>query len=217
MTKKERAIYIQKELDKLYPNPKPPLNFVNSYTLLIAVLLSAQCTDDRVNIVTKDLFKLAKNPKDMLKLGEKRIYNIIKSCGLAPKKTKAILKTSKILCDKFNSRIPRDIETLETLAGVGHKTASVVVNQAFGHPSFAVDTHIHRLAQRWGLSKGKNVQETEKDLKLLFPEDSWGKLHLQIIFYGREFCSARECFGLECKICRAIYPKRRSKVITNKA
>ena len=217
MTKKERAIYVKKELDKLYPNPKPPLNFVNSYTLLIAVLLSAQCTDDRVNIVTKDLFKLAKNPKDMLKLGEKKIYNIIKSCGLAPKKTKAILKTSKILCDKFNSRIPRDIETLETLAGVGHKTASVVVNQAFGHPSFAVDTHIHRLAQRWGLSKGKNVQETEKDLKLLFPEDSWGKLHLQIIFYGREFCSARECFGLECKICRAIYPKRRSKVITNKA
>ena len=217
MTKKERAIYIQKELDKLYPNPKPPLNFVNSYTLLIAVLLSAQCTDDRVNIVTKDLFKLAKNPKDMLKLGEKRIYNIIKSCGLAPKKTKAILKTSKILCDKFNSRIPKDIETLETLAGVGHKTASVVVNQAFGYPSFAVDTHIHRLAQRWGLSKGKNVQETEKDLKLLFPEDSWGKLHLQIIFYGREFCSARECFGLECKICKAIYPRRRSKVITNKA
>ena len=217
MTKKERAIYIQKQLDKLYPNPKPPLNFVNSYTLLIAVLLSAQCTDDRVNIVTKDLFKLAKNPKDMLKLGEKRIYNIIKSCGLAPKKTKAILKTSKILCDKFNSRIPRDIETLETLAGVGHKTASVVVNQAFGHPSFAVDTHIHRLAQRWGLSKGKNVQETEKDLKLLFPENSWGKLHLQIIFYGREFCSARECFGLECKICKAIYPRRRSKVITNKA
>ena len=217
MTKKERAIYVKKELDKLYPNPKPPLNFVNSYTLLIAVLLSAQCTDDRVNIVTKDLFKLAKNPEDMLKLGEKKIYNIIKSCGLAPKKTKAILKTSKILCDKFNSRIPRDIETLKTLAGVGHKTASVVVNQAFGHPSFAVDTHIHRLAQRWGLSKGKNVQETEKDLKLLFPKDSWGKLHLQIIFYGREFCSARECFGLECKICRAIYPKRRSKVITNKA
>ena len=217
MTKKERAIYIQKVLDKLSPNPKPPLNFVNSYTLLIAVLLSAQCTDDRVNIVTKDLFKLAKNPKDMLKLGEKRIYNIIKSCGLAPKKTKAILKTSKILCDKFNSRIPRDIETLETLAGVGHKTASVVVNQAFGHPSFAVDTHIHRLAQRWGLSKGKNVQETEKDLKLLFPEDSWGKLHLQIIFYGREHCSARECFGLECEICKAIFPRRRSKVITNKA
>ena len=217
MTRKERAIFIQKELNKLYPNPKPPLKFVNSYTLLIAVLLSAQCTDDRVNIVTKDLFKLAKNPKDMLKLGEKRIYNIIKSCGLAPKKTKAIIKTSKILCDKFNSRIPRDIETLETLAGVGHKTASVVVNQAFGHPSFAVDTHIHRLAQRWGLSKGKNVQETEKDLKLLFPEDSWGKLHLQIIFYGREFCSARECFGLECKICKAIYPRRRSKVITNKA
>ena len=217
MTKKERAIYIQKELDKLYPNPKPPLKFLNSYTLLIAVLLSAQCTDDRVNIVTKDLFKLARNPKDMLKLGEKRIYNIIKSCGLAPKKTKAILKTSKILCDKFNSRIPRDIKTLETLAGVGHKTASVVVNQAFGHPSFAVDTHIHRLAQRWGLSKGKNVQETERDLKSLFPEDSWGKLHLQIIFYGREFCSARECFGLECKICKAIYPRRRSKVITNKA
>ena len=217
MTRKERAIYIQKELEKLYPNPKPPLKFVNSYTLLIAVLLSAQCTDDRVNIVTKDLFKLARNPKDMLKLGEKRIYHVIKSCGLAPKKTKAILKTSKILCDKFNSRIPRDIEALETLAGVGHKTASVVVNQAFGHPSFAVDTHIHRLAQRWGLSKGKNVQETEKDLKLLFPENSWGKLHLQIIFYGREFCSARECFGLECKICKAIYPRRRSKVITNKA
>ena len=217
MTRTERAIYLQTELNKLYPTPKPPLKFVNSYTLLIAVLLSAQCTDDRVHIVTKDLFKLAKNPKDMLKLGEKRIYHIIKSCGLAPKKTKAILKTSKILCDKFNSRIPRDIETLETLAGVGHKTASVVVNQAFGHPRFAGDTHIHRLAQRWGLSKGKNVQETEKDLKLLFPEDSWGTLHLQIIFYGREVCSAMECFGLECNICKAIYPRRRSKVITNKA
>ena len=149
---------------------------MNSYTLLIAVLLSAQCTDDRVNIVTKDLFKLAKNPKDMLKLGEKKIYNIIKSCGLAPKKTKAILKTSKILCDKFNSRIPRDIETLETLAGVGHKTASVVVNQAFGHPSFAVDTHIHRLAQRWGLTNGKSVMRTENDLKKLFDKSLWGCL-----------------------------------------
>ncbi len=217
MNIKERARYVQRTLNRMYPNPKPPLNFSNSYTLLIAVLLSAQCTDERVNIVTKDLFKLAKNPEAMLQLGEKKIYAIIKSCGLAPKKTKAILKTSKILKEKYNSRIPRDIKTLETLAGVGHKTASVVVNQAFGQPSFAVDTHIHRLAQRWGLSKGKNVEETEKDLKKLFPEKDWGKLHLQIIFYGREFCSARECYGLECKICNKLYPKRRSKVITNKA
>ena len=217
MNKLERAEFVRKKLKKLYPKPKPPLNFSNPFTLLIAVLLSAQCTDERVNIVTKDLFKKAKTPKQMLSLGEKKVYEIIKSCGLAPKKSKAIIRTSKILIKKHNSKVPDSINALEKLPGVGHKTASVVLNQAFGYPTFAVDTHIHRLAQRWGLSRGKSVEQTEQDLKKLFPKEEWGDLHLQIIFYGREYCQARDCYGLKCVICNELYPKRRSKVITNKA
>tara|TARA_B100001093_G_scaffold135398_1_gene127900 strand:- start:27 stop:680 length:654 start_codon:yes stop_codon:yes gene_type:complete len=217
MNRKERALFIRKELKKLYNNPKPPLNFSNPFTLLIAVLLSAQCTDERVNIVTKDLFKVANTPKKMKDLGIKKIHQYIKTCGLAPKKSKAIFETSKILIEKYNSKLPQKIEELITLPGVGHKTASVVVNQAFGQPAFAVDTHIHRLAQRWKLTNGKSVEQTEKDLKKLFPEKDWGDLHLQIIFYGREFCLARKCYGLECKLCKTLFPKRRSKVITKKA
>jgi len=217
MNRKERALFIRKELKKLYKNPKPPLNFSNPFTLLIAVLLSAQCTDERVNIVTKDLFKVANTPKKMKDLGIKKIHQFIKTCGLAPKKSKAIFETSKILIEKYNSKLPQKIEELITLPGVGHKTASVVVNQAFGQPAFAVDTHIHRLAQRWKLTNGKSVEQTEKDLKKLFPEKDWGDLHLQIIFYGREFCLARKCYGLECKLCKTLFPKRRSKVITKKA
>ena len=217
MNRKERALFIRKELKKLYKNPKPPLNFSNPFTLLIAVLLSAQCTDERVNIVTKDLFKVANTPKKMKDLGIKKIHQYIKTCGLAPKKSKAIFETSKILVEKYNSKVPQKIEELITLPGVGHKTASVVVNQAFGQPAFAVDTHIHRLAQRWKLTNGKSVEQTEKDLKKLFPEKDWGDLHLQIIFYGREFCLARKCYGLECKLCTTLFPKRRSKVITKKA
>ena len=217
MNKQERADFVRKKLKKLYPKPKPPLDFSNPFTLLIAVLLSAQCTDERVNIVTKDLFKKAKTPKQMLSLGEKKVYKIIKSCGLAPKKSKAIIRTSKILIKNHNSEVPDNFNALEELPGVGHKTASVVLNQAFGYPTFAVDTHIHRLAQRWGLSRGKSVEQTEQDLKKLFPKEEWGDLHLQIIFYGREYCQARDCFGLKCIICNELYPKRRSKVITNKA
>ena len=217
MNKKERAILIEKELGKLYKNPKPPLDFSNPFTLLIAVLLSAQCTDERVNIVTKNLFIEAKTPEAMAALGKNKIFSYIKTCGLAPKKSKAILETSKILIKKFNSKVPQTIEELITLPGVGHKTASVVLNQAFGQATFAVDTHIHRLAQRWKLSNGKNVEQTERDLKKLFPEGNWGALHLQIIFYGREFCEARKCYGLECKLCTTLFPKRNSKVITNKA
>ena len=217
MNRQERANFVRKKLKELYPNPKPPLNFSNPFTLLIAVLLSAQCTDERVNIVTKDLFKKAKTPKKMLALGEKKVYEIIKSCGLAPKKSKAIIQTSKNLIEKHGSKVPDNFGDLEKLPGVGHKTASVVLNQAFGYPAFAVDTHIHRLAQRWGLSKGNSVEQTEKDLKKLFPEKDWGNLHLQIIFYGREYCAARDCYGLKCVICKELFPKRRSKVITNKA
>ena len=217
MNKQERADFVRKKLKKLYPKPKPPFDFSNPFTLLIAVLLSAQCTDERVNIVTKDLFKKAKTPKQMLSLGEKKVYEIIKSCGLAPKKSKAIIQTSKILIKNHNSKVPDNFNALEELPGVGHKTASVVLNQAFGYPTFAVDTHIHRLAQRWGLSRGKSVEQTEQDLKKLFPREEWGDLHLQIIFYGREYCQARDCYGLKCVICNELYPKRRSKVITNKA
>ena len=217
MNKKDRAIFIKGELSKLYENPKPPLNFSNPFTLLIAVLLSAQCTDERVNIVTKGLFKKAKSPKTMVALGKNKIFSYIKTCGLAPKKSKAILETSKILIEKFNSKVPQSIEELITLPGVGHKTASVVLNQAFGQDTFAVDTHIHRLAQRWKLTNGKSVEQTEQDLKKLFPKESWGDLHLQIIFYGREFCEARKCFGLECNLCSTLFPNRKSKVITNKA
>ncbi len=217
MKKKERALFVEKKLAELYPNPKAPLNHFNAFTLLIAVLLSAQTTDKRVNIVTKELFKLASSPEKMLKLGEKKVYEYIKTCGLAPKKAKAIIETSKILLKKYKGKVPKELAQLEELPGVGHKTASVVVSEYFNVPAFAVDTHIHRLAQRWGLSSGKSVKQTEKDLKELFDEANWRNLHLQIIFYGRAFCTARGCDGTVCFMCKSLYPNRKNKIKTLKA
>ena len=216
MLKSERATFISKTLNDLFPKTPVPLNNSNVFELLIAVLLSAQCTDDRVNRITPTLFKIANNPFDMQKVPVEKIYNIIRPCGLAPQKSKAISNLSKILIDKFDGVVPNDIKELEKLPGVGHKTASVVISQGFGVPAFPVDTHIHRLAQRWGLTSGKNVKTTEKDLKRLFPSEKWNKLHLQIIFYGREFCSAWGCDGTVCKICTTCYPKRKKPVITKK-
>ena len=208
MKKSEKASLISEILDQHYPRTPIPLDHTDHFTLLVAVLLSAQCTDERVNTVTPVLFKKAKNPKEMSKLSEQQIYKIIKPCGLGPKKSKAIKNLSKILVEEYDSKIPCDIDKLEKLPGVGHKTASVVISQGFGIPAFPVDTHIHRLAQRWGLTSGKNVVITERDLKKIFPEENWNKLHLQIIFWGREFCTARSCFALECEICKACNPKR---------
>ena len=205
---KQKANLITSILNKQYPETPVPLNHDDIYTLLIAVLLSAQCTDKRVNEVTPHLFNIADDPLSMSKLSEKKIYSIIKPCGLGPKKSKAIKMLSKILVKDYGGEVPENLSALENLPGVGHKTASVVMSQGFGHPAFPVDTHIHRLAQRWKLTNGKNVTQTEKDLKRIFPEKSWNKLHLQIIFWGREFCQAHECFALECKICKAINPKR---------
>ena len=217
MTRQERANYIASRLETLYPNVPVPLDHSSQYTLLIAVLLSAQCTDERVNKVTPVLFKKADTPSKMIKLSKEDIYLIIRPCGLAPKKSSAIYELSKTLIEKHNSQVPENFEDLEKLPGVGHKTASVVMSQGFGHPAFPVDTHIHRLAQRWGLSKGKNVQQTEKDLKKVFPRDKWNRLHLQIIFYGREYCSARGCNGTVCEICKTLYPNRKKPFVTNKA
>ncbi len=217
MTRQERANYIASRLETLYPNVPVPLDHSSHYTLLIAVLLSAQCTDERVNKVTPVLFKKADTPSKMIKLSKEDIYLIIRPCGLAPKKSSAIYELSKTLIEKHNSQVPENLEDLEKLPGVGHKTASVVMSQGFGHPAFPVDTHIHRLAQRWGLSKGKNVQQTEKDLKKVFPRDKWNRLHLQIIFYGREYCSARGCNGTVCEICKTLYPNRKKPFVTNKA
>jgi|TARA_Y100000389_G_scaffold142684_1_gene140739 endonuclease-3 len=208
MKKSQRAEIILKILDQTYPKTPIPLTHKDVYTLLIAVLLSAQCTDERVNQVTPKLFKLASTPKKMSRLSQDQIYKIIKPCGLGPKKSKAIKNLSLILVSKYNSIVPDSFVDLEKLPGVGHKTASVVMSQGFGVPAFAVDTHIHRLAQRWGLTDGKNVKKTEADLKKLFDETTWNKLHLQIIFWGREFCQAKACYGLECKICTSCYPKR---------
>lgn len=191
MTKKEKAKYVAEELEKLYPETPVPLHHQNPYTLLIAVLLSAQSTDKRVNQTTPALFKRADNPFDMVKLSPQEIEDIIRPCGLAPAKSKNIHKLSQILVEKYNGQIPKTLKELEELPGVGHKTASVVVAQAFGEPAFPVDTHIHRLMYRWGLSTGKNVKKTEEDAKRLFPKDIWNKLHLQIIFYGREYSPAR--------------------------
>ena len=217
MNKKERALFIETKLNELFPRPKAPLNHTNAFTLLIAVLLSAQTTDKRVNVVTKELFKKAQSPKDMLKLGEQNVYQYIKTCGLAPKKARAIIETSKIIEEKHNGKVPDDLALLEELPGVGHKTASVVVSEFFNKPAFPVDTHIHRLAQRWGLSNGKSVKQTEEDLKSLFDESKWRDLHLQIIFYGRTFCSARGCDGTICFMCKSLYPNRKRRIKTLKA
>ena len=216
MLKKDRVKFISHTLDELYPNTPIPLQHENHFELLIAVLLSAQCTDERVNKVTPLLFKLANNPFKMAKIKKKIIYNIIRPCGLAPKKSKAISDLSHILIKKYDGKVPKDFVKLEQLPGVGHKTASVVMSQGFGFAAFPVDTHIHRLAQRWRLTNGKNVTQTEKDLKRLFPSESWNKLHLQIIYYGREFCKARECYGLSCKICKTCFPNRRKPIKTYK-
>ena len=213
MKRQQRATFILNFLNKLYPKTPIPLKNRNNYELLIAVLLSAQCTDKRVNQITPKLFSLANNPLKMSKISKKIIYDIIRPCGLAPKKSEAISKLSKILVEQYSGKVPNNINELESLPGVGHKTASVVISQGFGQPAFPVDTHIHRLAQRWGLTKGKNVKQTEKDLKKIFPQKCWNKLHLQIIFYGREFCSARGCDGRVCKICKKCYPNRKKPFI----
>ena len=217
MNKEERFIYINKELEKLYPETPIPLDHHSTYTLLVAVLLSAQCTDVRVNQVTPELFSLADNPFDMALIKPSKIRKIIKPCGLSPKKSKAIAELSKILCKEYKGEVPESFEALEALPGVGHKTASVVMSQGFNHPAFPVDTHIHRLAQRWRLSKGKNVKQTEKDLKKGFPIDDWNRLHLRIIYYGREHCTARGCDGRICLICSEINKGRKSPITTNKA
>lgn len=203
-TRLERAKYIQSRLQELYPKPPVPLDHSDAYTLLVAVLLSAQCTDVRVNLVTPKLFKLAKTPQKMAKQSVEDVLEIVRPCGLGPQKAKAIVELSKILVQKHNGQVPKNLEQLEELPGVGHKTAQVVMAQAFGVPSFPVDTHIHRLAKRWKLTKGKNVLETERDLKDLFPVESWNDLHLQIIFYGREHCTARGCDGKTCEICQHL-------------
>ena len=216
MNKSERAIEIIKILDKTYPEIPVPLDHKDNFTLLIAVLLSAQCTDERVNQITPSLFSVASDPLSMSKISVNKIYKIIKPCGLGPQKSKAISKLSKILVKKFNCEVPNNFSDLENLPGVGHKTASVVMSQGFGIPAFAVDTHIHRLAQRWGLTNGKNVKKTEEDLKKIFPKESWNKLHLQIIFWGRQYCTARSCYRLECKICKTCYPKRRKPFVHKK-
>ena len=216
MNEIQRAKIILKTLNKIYPTINVPLKSRNVFTLLISVLLSAQCTDVNVNNVTKNIYPKYHKPKHFIKLGRKKIEKLIKKIGIFRIKAKSIYNLSKILVEKHNGKVPKTFEELEKLPGVGHKTASVVMSQGFGYPAFAVDTHIHRLAQRWGLTSGKNVIQTEKDLKNLFPKKSWNKLHLQIIYYGREYCKARDCYGLTCKICTACYPKRKKPVKTKK-
>lgn len=204
MTKQQRADFISQRLEQLYPQTPIPLDHSDAYTLLVAVLLSAQCTDVRVNQVTPELFKLAATPEKMAKVPVEKIQAIIRPCGLSPRKSKAISELSKILIERHDAEVPADFTALEELPGVGHKTASVVMAQAFGVPAFPVDTHIHRLAKRWRLAPGKNVEQTERYLKRLFPREKWNKLHLQIIFYGREYCTARGCDGKTCEICHAV-------------
>ena len=217
MKKSERADLILKKLGQLYPSPPIPLDHSDPYTLLIAVLLSAQCTDARVNQVTPELFRLAHTPQAMAETRVEKIQKIIRPCGLSPQKSKAISELSKILVERHESKVPQSFEALEDLPGVGHKTASVVMAQAFGVPAFPVDTHIHRLAQRWGLTSGKNVKQTESDLKKLFPIEAWNSLHLQIIYYGREHCTASGCDGTKCQICRACFPNRKTPKATFKS
>jgi endonuclease-3 len=204
MTRAERAEYIARRLGELYPETPIPLDHRDPFTLLIAVLLSAQCTDVRVNQVTPALFDLADTPEKMARVPVEAIRDIIRPCGLSPQKSKAISGLSNILVNQHGGEVPRTFEELEKLPGVGHKTASVVMSQAFGVPAFPVDTHIHRLAKRWKLSSGKNVVQTERDLKRAFPEGEWNRLHLRIIFYGREHCTARGCDGRTCEICRTV-------------
>ena len=216
MKRSDKAQQVSKILNRIYKKVPIPLSHKNKFELVIAVLLSAQCTDERVNKVTPILFKKANTAIKMTKVSKNTIYKIIRPCGLAPQKSKAIFELSKILVKKFKGKVPESFEELEKLPGVGHKTASVVMSQGFGHPAFPVDTHIHRLAQRWGLTNGKNVMQTEKDLKNIFPKKSWSKLHLQIIFYGRQYCQARSCYGLECEICKICNPKRKNPIKTKK-
>ena len=216
MKKNERAKIILKELKRLYPSPPIPLNHTNPFTLLVAVVLSAQSTDKKVNELTKKLFKVADTPEKMCELGILRIYEYIKQLGLSNQKSKNIFLLSKLIIEQYQGQVPNTFEELELLPGVGHKTASVVMSQVFGIPSFPVDTHIHRLSQRWGLTKGHNVKQTEKDLKKLFPMSEWNTLHLQIIFYGREYCTARGCDGTKCLICRTLFPNRKKKFICKK-
>tara|TARA_B100001057_G_scaffold78396_1_gene73528 strand:+ start:2958 stop:3611 length:654 start_codon:yes stop_codon:yes gene_type:complete len=217
MNETEKAKIIIKTLNKIYPKTPSPLKHKNIFTLLVSVLLSAQCTDVNVNNVTKDIYPKYYKPEHFVRLGQKKIEKLIKKIGIFRIKAKSIYLLSRQLLKNHNGRVPKSFEELEKLPGVGHKTASVVMSQGFGYPAFAVDTHIHRLAQRWGLTQGKNVIETEKDLKRIFPKKIWSKLHIQIIFYGREYCKARNCYGLTCKICTSCYPNRTKPVITKKA
>ena len=217
MNEKKRAKIIIKILNQIYPKTPIPLKSRNTFTLLISVLLSAQCTDVNVNNVTKKIYPKYYKPEHFIKLGQKRIEKLIKKIGIFRVKAKNIYLMSKKILEMHNGKVPKTFEELEQLPGVGHKTASVVMSQGFGFPAFAVDTHIHRLAQRWGLTNGKNVIQTEKDLKRIFPKKIWSKLHLQIIFYGREYCKAKSCFGISCKICTSCYPKRKKPIKTNKA
>ena len=216
LKKAERVELVFRTLQQLYPTTPIPLDHRDPYTLLIAVLLSAQCTDERVNQVTPALFAAANTPQSMVKLSVETIRSIIRPCGLSPQKSAAIHRLSELLIEKHNAEVPQSFAELEALPGVGHKTASVVMAQAFGVPAFPVDTHIHRLAQRWGLTRGGNVSETERDLKRLFPRESWNKLHLQFIFYGREYCTARGCDGRVCPLCRSCYPNRKHPKKVNK-
>ena len=217
MNEIQKAKVIHKILNKIYPNIRVPLKSRNVFTLLISVLLSAQCTDVNVNNVTKNIYPKYYKPHHFKKLGRKKIEKLIKKIGIFRIKAKSIYNLSKILIEQHGSKVPKTFEELEKLPGVGHKTASVVMSQGFGYPAFAIDTHIHRLAQRWGLTNGKNVEQTEKDLKRLFPKKDWNKLHLQIIYYGREYCKARDCYGMTCKICTTCYPNRKKPLITKKA
>ena len=217
MNEVQRSKIILKVLNKIYPKTPIPLKHRNKFTLLVSVLLSAQTTDLNVNNVTKNIYPKYNKPEHFVKLGRKKIENLIKSIGIFRVKAKSVYLLSKQLIEKHNGKVPDNFNDLEKLPGVGHKTASVVMSQGFGHPAFPVDTHIHRLSQRWGLTNGKNVVQTEKDLKRLFPKKSWNKLHLQIIYYGREYCKARECYGLTCKICTTCYPNRKSPIKTKKA
>ena len=217
MDESKKAKQILKILNKIYPTTPIPLKHRNKFTLLTSVLLSAQCTDLNVNNVTKDIYPKYNKPEHFVELGRKKIERLIKSIGIFRVKAKSIYLMSKQLLEKHHGKVPKTFEELEELPGVGHKTASVVMSQGFGIPAFAVDTHIHRLAQRWGLTNGNNVVQTEVDLKRIFPKKTWSKLHLQIIYYGREYCQARSCYGLTCKICTTCYPNRKIPINIKKA